>query len=274
MLKENKRNYIHLYIDVSDEVMYFHSTSTSCRLGKSLLDFIYTDLEQIRLFPELLRELHPYFVHFSDESIRNVLETKEEQNALTFDHMRRMQLTYRELLDAFVHGPSELNDEATHYFSRHPFYSSGTLVNQTVKNENRWMIDYFLVSFEDCLMCELMEMVRRRQIIKVCKNCGRLFVPKRSNVDYCTRYYTEDGKTCADVGYTKTFAKSVQKDELLQAYTRAYKAHYARMTKPRKKAVNMTRDEFEAWYKEAKRGLDLARQGKINPETYKEWLKK
>ena len=46
------------------------------------------------------------------------------------------------------------------------------------------------------------------------------------------------------------------------------------MTKPRKKAANMTRDEFEAWYKEAKRGLDLARQGKINPEAYKEWLKK
>lgn len=275
MLKENKRNYIHLYIDVSDEVMYFHSTSTSCRLGKSLLDFIYADLEQISLFPELLRELHPYFIHFSDESIRNILDIKEEeQNTLTIDQMRQMQLTYRELLDAFVYGPSELNDEATHYFSRHPFYSSGTLVNQTVKNENRWMIDYFLVNFEDCLMCELMEMVRRRQIIKVCKNCGRMFVPKRSNVDYCTRYYTEDGKTCADVGYTKTFAKSVQKDELLQAYTRAYKAHYARMTKPRKKAANMTRDEFEAWYKEAKRGLDLARQGKINPDAYKEWLKK
>ena len=85
MLKENKRNYIHLYIDVSDEVMYFHSTSTSCRLGKSLLDFIYTDLEQIRLFPELLRELHPYFIHFPDESIRNILDTKEEQNALTFE---------------------------------------------------------------------------------------------------------------------------------------------------------------------------------------------
>ena len=76
------------------------------------------------------------------------------------------------------------------------------------------------------------------------------------------------------MGYTKTFEKVVQKDELLQAYTRAYKAHYARMTKPRKKAANMTRDEFEAWYKEAKQGLELARLGKIDSEAYKEWLKK
>ena len=46
------------------------------------------------------------------------------------------------------------------------------------------------------------------------------------------------------------------------------------MTKPRKKASNMTREAIEAWYKEAKRGLDLARQGEINPDEYKEWLKK
>ena len=46
------------------------------------------------------------------------------------------------------------------------------------------------------------------------------------------------------------------------------------MTKPRKKAANMSRDEFEAWYKEAKEGLELARQGKINAEEYKTWLKK
>lgn len=275
MLKVNKKNYIHLYIDVSDENIYFHSTSTPCRLGKSLLDFIYTDIENIKNVPETLRDLHPYFQNWSDDAIEAVLSLEAEDSIMiSMDQIHKLQSTYRELLDAFVYGPSDLNEDATHYFERHPFYSSGSLVNQTVKNENRWMIDYFLVSFEDCLMCELMEMVRRRQIIKVCKNCGRLFVPKRSNVDYCTRYYTEDGKTCADVGYTKTFAKVVQKDELLQAYTRAYKAHYARMTKPRKKAANMTRDEFEAWYKEAKRGLELARQGKINPDAYKEWLKK
>lgn len=36
----------------------------------------------------------------------------------------------------------------------------------------------------------------------------------------------------------------------------------------------MTREEFEAWYKEAKEGLELARQGKTDPEAYKAWLKK
>ena len=275
MLKENKKKYIHLYMDVSEEVIYFHSTSNACPLGKALLDFVYSDLDDIIEYPDRLIESHPYFYHWSyDEVMLTVSNKESEGEGLSIHKLQELQSTFRGLMDAFIYGPSDLNQDATHYFSRHPFYSSGTLVNQTVKNENRWMIDYFLVNFEDCLMCELMEMVRRRQIIKICKNCGRLFVAKRSNVEYCTRYYTDDKKTCADVGYTKTFEKVVQQDELLQAYTRAYKAHYARMTKPRKKAANMTREEFEAWYKEAKRGLELARQGEIQPDVYKEWLKK
>lgn len=276
MLKETTKNYTHVYMDLTDEIIYFHTTSAPCRLGKSLLDFIYMDLKNAFLQTDRVREIHPYFSSWNDERIRilSAKDNNEKISGLTLEKLEELQNIYKKLLDALIHGPSEMNEEATHYFQRHPFYSSGTLVNQTVKNENRWMIDYFLMGFEDCLMCELIEMLRRHQNIKVCKNCGRFFIPKRSNVDYCTRIFSGDGKTCSDVGYTKTFAKTVKKDELLQAYTRAYKAHYARMTKPRKKAANMTREEFEAWYKEAKEGLELARQGKLDPEAYKEWLKK
>lgn len=277
MLKETKKNYIHVYMDLTDEIIYFHTTSAPCRLGKSLLDFIYMDLKKVCLETEQVQEMHPYFSSWNDERMQ-MLTIKnsgdDTSTDLTLGKLEELQGIYKKLLDALVHGPSEMNEAAAHYFLRHPFYSSGTLVNQTVKNENRWMIDYFLMGFEDCLMCELIEMMRRHQNIKVCKNCGRFFIPRRSNVDYCTRVFSSDGKTCADVGYTKTFEKTIKKDELLQAYTRAYKAHYARMTKPRKKATNMSREEFEAWYKEAKEGLELARQGKLDPEAYKVWLKK
>ena len=275
MLKMNKTRYIHMYIDVTDETVYFHSTSVLYPLGKSLLDFVYLDLSSVDGNCERIRELHPFFGQWNNDDISNlIINNSEYSNELSINKLQELQNTYRKLLDAFVYGPSTQNEEATHYFSRHPFYSSGTLINQTVKNENRWMIDYLIMSFEDCLMCELMEMVRRRQIIKICKNCGRLFVPKRSNVEYCTRVFTQDGRTCSDVGYIKTFEKTVQKDEWLQAYTRAYKTHYARMTKPRKNTLNMTREAFEEWQKEAKKRLELARQGQISPDDYKEWLKK
>lgn len=274
MFSENNKDYIHIYIDLADEAIYFHSVSAPFPLGKALLDFIYADLEAVEARPEKLKDIHPYFLLWTEGMIKEFVHGGGEEKESGFTYLRKLQDVYKNLLEAVRSKPSETTEEILHYLSCHSFYSSATLVSRTVKNENQWMMDYFLKGFEDCLMCELMEMTRRHVTAKICKNCGRFFVPKRSNVDYCSRIFSEDGKTCSDVGYMKTFAKTVKKDELLQAYTRAYKAHYARMTKPRKKAANMTREEFEAWYKQAKDGLEMARQGKIDQEAYKEWLKK
>lgn len=265
MYKSNK-HYNHVYMDLNEDMVYYHDAFTGGQLGSALIEFMYADLSEIEKNPEMIRTMHPFFASMPDEMV-------DDGPVISVQDLKRMQTIYKHLLDAFVQGPSEVNEEAMHYLERHPFYSSGTIMNQTIENENHWMIDYFIMSFEDCLMCELMEMMRRHIIVKVCKNCGRFFIPKRSNIDYCSRIFTEDGRTCSEVGYTKTFARTVQKDELLQAYTRAYKAHYARMTKPRKKAHNMTREEFEEWYREAKRGLELARSGSLDIEAYKAWLK-
>lgn len=274
MFKEKEKTYIHIYLDLKDNTIYYHSASVPCRLGQILLSFIYSDLSAVRQTPLKLKEVHPYFALWTEERIRTFFKTGREEPGITIEKMEGLQRTYKNLLESWIMGVSDAGESAIHYFQRHPFYSSATLANRTVKNENHWMLDYFLLGFEECLMCELMEVIRRHITVKICKNCGRFFLPKRSNVDYCSRVFSEDGKTCSDVGYMKTFAKTVKKDELLQAYTRAYKAHYARMTKPRKRAANMTREEFESWYKQAKEGLEAARQGKISPEAYKEWLKK
>ena len=46
------------------------------------------------------------------------------------------------------------------------------------------------------------------------------------------------------------------------------------MTKPRKRAGNLSREDFEAWYREAREKLELARSGALDGESFKEWLKK
>lgn len=276
MLEENQKKYIHVYMDMESETVYFHSTSTPYRLGEKLLDFVYADLERVFASTEALRELHPYFSTWTPEALKllQVTVDSQEKKLLTLKKIQQLQAEYTFLLGAFAYGAEENHPEAGQYLLKHPLDTRGTLQNTTLHGKNHWLMDYFIMGFEDCLMCEFIEMLRRHQMIKICKNCGRYFIPKRGNKEYCTRRYTDTGKTCADVGYTKTFEKSVKKDELLQAYTRAYKTHYARMTKPRKKAANMTREEFENWYKQAKKGLELARQGEIDEEDYKMWLKK
>lgn len=276
MFGEKQREYIHIYMDMAEDTIYFHSTSTPYRLGEKILDFVYTDLDEAFSSVETFRTLHPYFSKWSFGAFRKLFEASdsEEKNQLTCKKIQQLQTDYKALLGAFTYGTETVSEDICRYLLKHPFDVRETLVNETIRDKKRWLSDYFVVGFEDCLMCEFMEMLHRHKIIKICKNCGRYFLPKRGNIEYCTRYYTQDGKSCADVGYTKTFEKTVKKDELLQAYTRAYKTHYARMTKPRKKTPNMTRDEFESWYKQAKHGLELARRGEMDAEAYKAWLKK
>ena len=67
MLKTNRQNYIHIYMDLSDEILYFHSTSNPYPLGKSLIDFIYMDLELSRgirqMFAACIRFFHCGTIH-------------------------------------------------------------------------------------------------------------------------------------------------------------------------------------------------------------------
>lgn len=271
MSGKSRNNYIHIYMDLSDDGIYFHSITTPYALGKSLIQFIDADLNEISAHPEQLRSIHPFFSTWSIEDSHSLFElSKTDDRDLDLKKIESLQNTYKKILYSLASDKKDLPKETESFFSKHPLFVKSSLI----RKENKWLIDHFILGFEDCLICELEEMIRHHQIIKICKNCGRLFLPKRSNNDYCTRIFSGDKKTCAEVGYTKTFAKTVQNDELLHAYTRAYKAHYARMSKPRKKAANMSREAFDAWYKEAREGLELARQGKIDREAYMAWLKK
>ena len=192
-----------------------------------------------------------------------------------------LQVKYRTLCESILQGLAEMDDKAapkrfkeagSDLFTLHPFTDISTSV---FKKENKSILetDYCVTSFEDALSIELIDSIRHHQNFQICRHCGRLFIPKRVNSEYSTRP-AANGKTCAEIGYARTFNDNMKGDELLSAYTRAYKAHYARMTKPRKKSPNITRDQFDAWYKEAKYKLELARAGVIDQEEYKAWLKK
>lgn len=281
-MSEKADLYIHMYVSNKDARIAYQQfpqeLSKFKEVGQSLLDFIYEDLSTLTTMIEQnaieeasqeIRSIHPYFQKLHQDALDQFITNSQSSGEYNGDFCLKsvfvMQDEYRTLLESInsldLH--SDLLSTKSLYSRMKFAYLNKILV-----------IDYFLLGLEECLCVELFEMIRRNLMIKICKNCGRAFVPKKSNVDYCYRIYTADGKTCQDVGYTQTFAKSVKNDDLLQAYTRAYKAHYARMTKPRKKAENMTREAFETWYTLAKEKLKLAREGKIDAEAYKQWLKK
>ncbi len=79
---------------------------------------------------------------------------------------------------------------------------------------------------------------------KRCKNCGKFFLLQNGYyTDYCDRIAPgETLKTCRDVGARKRFDEKVKQDPVWLAYQRAYKAHYARVTKKK-----MSKPDFAAW---------------------------
>ena len=270
--------YIHIYTDIKNPRMFFANPDECYDTGSCLLEFIYKDLGSIvpermkqTQMIERLADVHPYFNHINEDALRlfmkNCFDEKYE-GAFCLDGLVCLQEKYKMLLSLYC--SAGVTKESVKTFGLEKLYAR----MQYVYYEDTVVMDYFLLGFEDCLLLEFSEMIRHGIFVKICKNCGRLFIPKKSNIDYCTRVFTEDMKTCQDVGYSQTFARTVKNDELLLAYTRAYKAHYARMSKPRKRAGNLSREDFEQWYKEAKEKLAQARSGALDPQEFKEWLKK
>ena len=248
--------YLHILIHLNDETISYGG-QYRVPVGEHLLDFLYYNDNDAKTEVNT----HPYFL---------LTDTKASEMT---EKLEKLQSIYRELLEHISSGDTDFDATdmlCQNYFNHYHCIAS---MHVSLDDAQAMTLDYMTKDFEDCLYIELAELLRRHRILKHCKNCGRLFVAPKGNVDYCQRVFTPDGKTCAQVGYAQTFAKSVKSDELLQAYTRAYKAHYARMTKPRKRAANMTRDDFEQWYKEAKLNLEKARRGEIAAEAFYEWLK-
>lgn len=100
---------------------------------------------------------------------------------------------------------------------------------------------------------------------KRCKNCGQYFLLSSGyNADFCERKAPrENGKTCRDVGARRRYDDKVKNDPVWLAYQRAYKTHYARVSKKK-----MTKPEFAAWSDMAVELRSKALNGKLLFEEY------
>ena len=281
----NIHSFIRLYVNLFTNNIYFGNDKECLPLGQALIDFIYADLDRFQdtslCQTGSFDSVHPYFRCCSDEwessFLRNLSSSQPDPGFFSLEDLLQIQMEYREIMeDLFGSGFDYAASQFVTVLSKNAALldkKSYNLVSLKAQEHDDCYMDYFLNSFEEVLYIELLEVLRHKVTIIPCKNCGRLFVQKRINSDYCQRVFTADGKTCAQIGCARTFSMAVKNDELLMAYTKAYKAHYAHMTKPRKRVRNMTRDEFSFWYREAKEKLGQARAGTLDAEEFKAWLK-
>lgn len=123
----------------------------------------------------------------------------------------------------------------------------------------------------DYLASEFSDILRARLFVKKCACCGRFFIiNSRYNTDYCDNIAPgETNRTCREIGAQRTFREKVSSDPVWLAYQRAYKTHYARMTKKK-----ISKSEFLAWANEALELRSKALNREISFEEYLQQIKK
>ena len=121
------------------------------------------------------------------------------------------------------------------------------------------IIDYFVREF-----------VKRKQPIRLCKNCGRYFaVSGRINTEYCDRPTDDKGRTCKDMGATNVWG---QKSGKMMRCSRST----AENTKKRFgwiKAGKIEKYAFYAWSKKAREEKTKCDAGGSSLQEFTKWLK-
>ena len=109
---------------------------------------------------------------------------------------------------------------------------------------------------EDFIYVELMRGLQRGFVPKRCANCGRWFLQMPgASYNYCDQPAPNsgEGKTCREVGATKSFRAKVLNNEIWAIHQRAYKKYFARTKKGA-----MTKVDFLVWETESERLRDEA----------------
>lgn len=127
---------------------------------------------------------------------------------------------------------------------------------------------YELDNSEDQIRFELFKVIQNNFVIKKCTNCGRLFIPLKTDKQYCDNLYLNTGKSCAEIGATKKHKEKISDSLVLKEFQREYKRMYGLHYNNSKK---FTEAKFKRWSKQARELRDKYTDDKI--EDFKEELK-
>ena len=106
-----------------------------------------------------------------------------------------------------------------------------------------------LDNVEKQIRFELFKIIQNNFVIKKCNNCGKLFIPLKSDKIYCDNLYSNTGKTCSEIGANKKHQEKMSSSLILKEYQREYKRMYGLHYNNIKK---FTEAKFKKWSKDAR----------------------
>ena len=129
-------------------------------------------------------------------------------------------------------------------------------------------ITYPLVTMDDVIRFDVMQMLVNKIKFKPCKCCGEYFIPAgRSNSEYCDRIMKNETRPCSEIGALKTFDIVHKNDDIHKAYITAY-----RRMDSRQRSKLITKDEFKEFGKLARAERKKCYNGEITLEQFQDWL--
>lgn len=106
--------------------------------------------------------------------------------------------------------------------------------------------------------------------IKVCKNCGKYFVPIKNTEKYCDIAYYENEKTCKTIGATNSYIKKRKSVEGIRFYRNNYQRRLMQVKRSEDEQVKLA---FENWKHLAKSKIKEFNNNEISGDELLKWMK-
>ncbi len=200
--------------------------------------------EQISVI-RFIQERYSWFL--AEAFLRRAFEKKKGQRKVPL-----AQQIYENCVDAFVSGVSLGKSSKVDA----PQVNIQYAVLEINEEHHELVEKLYFDRLEDFVYVELMRGLQWGFVPKRCANCGRWFLQTPgASYNYCDQPApnSEEGKTCREVGSTKSFRAKVLNNEIWAIHQRAYKKYFARTKKG-----TMTKPDFLMWEAESERLRDEA----------------
>ena len=111
--------------------------------------------------------------------------------------------------------------------------------------------------------------------IKICKHCGRYFVPMKKSLEiYCELDPIEpNGKKCKEFAARVTYANNIKDSEALLIYRRTYQKRMMEISRNTDLvAKEKDREKFVKWRKKAQDKIKLFKKGELTEKELYKWM--
>lgn len=110
--------------------------------------------------------------------------------------------------------------------------------------------------------------------IKICKNCGRYFIPVNRHAEvYCDLTPAKGNtKKCRELGARATYTKTIQDVEGLLLYRRTYQKRLMVLSR-NPNATQEDKESFDNWKKSAQAKIKEYKSNTITEDELNQWMK-